>query len=239
MSVVVPEPPPPPPPPPQRPPGFDFVRPLAYVFDDPRWLPKVLLGGVFVLASAVLIGIFFIYGYLARLVRNVIAGVEPPLPEWEDLGEFFSEGLQLFLVTLVYVAPVILVFVGIAIPTAMVGDMSSSDAVRSLGGGLMSCVGCLMFPIGLAVALWMPAALLMAVVHRQFSAAFDFSHIAAFIKANIGNYLLAIVVWLVARFAAGLAGVALLCIGLIFTMFWSMTVGAHAMAQVYRLSTVK
>src|SRR5438132_12450645 len=114
MSVVVPE--PPPPPPPQRPPAFDFVKPLGFVFDDPRWIPKVLLGGVFALASIVFIGIFFIYGYLARLVRNVIDGVEPPLPEWDDLGEFFYEGLRLFAVGLVYALPIAIVALGLVVP---------------------------------------------------------------------------------------------------------------------------
>src|SRR5205823_9274962 len=72
---------PPPPPPPQRPAQtLDFVRPFAFTFEAPEWVQKILLGGVFVLASVVLIGVFFVYGYLARLVRNVIAGNPQPLP---------------------------------------------------------------------------------------------------------------------------------------------------------------
>src|SRR6185436_4892452 len=56
---------------PQRP-QYDFVKPLAFVFEDPQWIQKMLMGGLFSLASIVLIGIFFVYGYLARLVRNVV-----------------------------------------------------------------------------------------------------------------------------------------------------------------------
>src|SRR4051812_13483815 len=112
MSVVASEPPPPPPPPP-RPPqsGFDFVRPLAFVFEDPNWIPKILLGGLFMLASVVLVGVFFVYGYCARLVRNVVNGVQFPLPEWDDLGECFAEGLRLFFVTFVYIVPFIFITV--------------------------------------------------------------------------------------------------------------------------------
>ena len=48
-----------------------------------------------------------------------------------------------------------------------------------------------------------------------------------------------ILVWFIARFAAGIVGVAMLCIGVLFTEFWAMLVGAYAFAQAYRLSSVK
>ena len=70
---------------------------------------------------------------------------------------------------------------------------------------------------------------------QRFGAAFEFARIWQFIKANIGNYLLAVVVYMIARFLAGF-GIALLCIGLIFTGFWAFLITAHGFAQVYRLS---
>jgi hypothetical protein len=68
--------------------------------------------------------------------------------------------------------------------------------------------------------------------------AFKFAKIWGFIRGNIGNYLLAFVVWLVARFAAGF-GVILLCVGVIFTAFWALCVAAYAFGQVYRMSKIK
>jgi hypothetical protein len=233
-SAVVPEPPPPPPPSTQT---FDFIRPFTFVFDDPRWIQKVLLGGLFVLASFVIVGIFFIYGYLARLVRNVINGAAQPLPEWDDLGEYFGEGLKLFVVGLVYALPVLIVVGVLIVPVAILGA-GDNETAQTLGGISAACVWCLVFPLSLALALWMPAALLMVIVTGEFSAAFDFKRIWQFIRANIGNYLLAFVVWLVARFAAGL-GFLLLCVGLLFTMFWAFCVAAYAFGHVYRLSKVR
>jgi hypothetical protein len=238
MSAAVPAAPAPPPPP--SGPAFDFLRPFTFAFDDPRWVPKVLLGGLFMLAAIFLIGIFFVYGYMARLLRNVINGVQYPLPEWDDLGEFFSEGLKLFAVGLIYAIPLMCV-VGIAVvPAVIAGAASNSDneAVRSLAGMSASCIWCLMFPLSLALAVWMPAALLMVVVTGDFSAGFDFARILQFIRANVGNYLLAFVVWLVARFAASL-GLILLCIGVFFTGFWALCVATFAFGMVYRLSSVR
>src|SRR5713226_7263081 len=109
---------PPPPPPPASSTQFDFLRPFTFAFDDPRWVPKILLGGVFALAAIFLVGIFFIYGYLARLVRNAINGVQYPLPEWDDLGEYFTEGVKLFVVGLIYAIPVVLIACFAIIPQA-------------------------------------------------------------------------------------------------------------------------
>ena len=236
MSAAAIEPPPPPPP---SEPSLDFLRPFTFAFDDPRWLPKILMGGLFALASIFLIGIFFIYGYMARLARNVIKGVQYPLPEWHDLGEYFTEGLKLFAVALVYAIPVILI-AGIAIVPMIIinAGADNNEALRSFAGMSAACVWCVMFPISIALAVWMPAALLMVVVTGEFSAGFDFRRIWQFIRANVGNYILAFVVWLVARFAASF-GFILLCVGVFFTAFWAFCVAAYAFGEVYRMSKVR
>lgn len=236
-DVSYPEPPPPPPPPPTAQPvtsGFDFAKPFTFTFEDPRWVQKVLLGGLFMLASVFIVGAFFVYGYLARLVRNVIAGVTHPLPEWDDLGEYFGEGLRLFCVALIYTLPLIVLVFMFIVPS-IIADSVDNDAMRNLSGGLAACVWCLIFPLSLALAIWLPGALLFAVVERRFGAAFEFGQIAAFIKGNIGNYLLAFVVWLVVRMIVPF-GFILLCVGIFFTGFWSLCVFGYAFGQAWRLA---
>ena len=83
---------------------------------------------------------------------------------------------------------------------------------------------------------FLPGSLLFAAIERRFSAAFEFRRIWPFIRANASNYALAVVIYLVARFLGGF-GVFLLCIGVIFTGFWSMLITTHAFAQVYRFSS--
>jgi hypothetical protein len=234
--------PPPPPPPPQAPrqPAFDFVKPLAFVFEDPRWVSKVLLGGLFQLASVIIIGIPFVLGYLARLARNVANDVALPLPEWDDLGDYFAEGLRLIGVGIVYVIPFFVIFGLFMIPVlAISGAMHMShDFDPHDAEGLISCVYCLVFPLSLAYMVWMPAALLFAAMEERFGAAFEFARIWNFIKNNIGNYLLAVVVTIVARVAASF-GLILFCVGVLFTLFWAMLVAVHAFAQTWRLAAVR
>ena len=221
-----------PPPPAPPPPTYDFVRPFAFTFDDPRWLPKILLGGLFYILGIFIVGIIFVLGYQARLARNVIAGVEHPLPEWDDLGEYFAEGLRLMGVVLVWILPLTMLAVFVMVPGAIMSE-ADNEMAQMIGGCAVSAVWCLMFPLSLAVTFFMPASLLMAVVEKRFGAAFEFDRIWPFIKNHVGDYLLAIVIYFVARFAAGL-GIVLLCIGVFFTAFWAMCVTTHAFAQVYR-----
>jgi hypothetical protein len=224
----------PPPPPPRPSQTFDFVRPLAFVFEDPEWVQKVLLGGVFVLASVVIVGIFFVYGYVARLVRNVIEGVQYPLPSWDDLGEYFVEGLRLFGVAIVYAIPIIAVAMMFVVPSIAM-SVTDNETLHNMGEMLSGCMWCLIFPFSLALGIWLPAALLMAVVDRRFSAAFEFGRIWNFIRGNAGNYALAFVVRIVAGFI-GQFGLVLFCVGVVFTGFWAMCAGAYAFAMTYRLS---
>lgn len=223
----------PPPPPPTPRPQYDFLKPLAFVFEDPNWVQKILLGALFSLGSVVLIGIFFVYGYMARLVRNVVAGVEHPLPDWDELGEMFGEGAMLFVASLLYMIPFLFGFF-LAIPFSMIASIDNPGA-QVLGGGMMVVMMLVLVPMGFALAVWLPAAMLHAAVKRDFRAAFDFRTIAAFLKNNALNYILAYLDWLVARMAAPI-GFILCCVGVFITSFWAMVVAAHAFGQAYRLS---
>lgn len=244
MSDVQYTPPPPPPPvmpppvPPPASPQFDFGRPFSYVFDDPRWLQKILIGGLFFLAGFFIIGWFFLFGYVARVTRNIIAGDPRPLPEWEDLGGFFNEGARLVGVALCYTLPLIAMAMVFVIPAIALDASGAGEGAETAFGMFTGCLACLLVPVGVLWLLFFPASMLFAMVEQRFGAAFELGRIWTFIRANIGNYLLAILISIIARFI-GDAGTGLLCIGVIFTGFWSLLINAHAFAQVYRIGSVK
>jgi hypothetical protein len=235
--------PPPPPPPPAGPRGprpkeLDFVRCFTFVFEDPRWVAKVLVGGLFVLASFVLVGIFFLAGYMARLARNVVAEEPYPLPEWEELADYFVEGLKLCLVAFVYMVPILALTGMLVMPMVFAGMNGNSDAAQVVMALFASVWWGISVVLGLLVSFWLGVALTFAAVRRSAAAAFEFSTIAAFIRANLINVLLAFLIVFVMRFIAGF-GVLLCCVGVIFTMFWAACVTSYAYAQTYKISTVK
>jgi hypothetical protein len=216
-------------------PQFDFARPFSYVFDDPRWPQKIGIGGLFYFLSFVVVGWFFILGYMAETVRNVIAGAARPLPEWDDLRGFFDEGLRLAGVVLVWFAPVLLIAAVIAIPAIALDAVQDqiTGPVELLVLVLMACFGCLIVPLWLAWLFLVPVSLLFAIVDRRFGAAFELGRIFRFIRGNAGNYLFAVLVMIIAHFIGGM-GFGVLCIGLLFTAFWSQLIIAHAFGQLYR-----
>ena len=78
-----------------------------------------------------------------------------------------------------------------------------------------------------------PAALMKFAVDEKISDFWAVGELIGFIRRNLGNYLIAIIVYWVASAIASL-GVILCIVGVFLTTFWSMLVGAHLFGQVYR-----
>ena len=222
-------------PPTSGPSQMDFGRSFTFIFNDPRWLNKTLIGGLFYIAGFFLIGYVFILGYLARLVRNVIDGVENPLPEWDDLGGYFADGLKLIVVGFVYMLPIILLTALLIIPAVLLG---TDNRTGDLSGAFAGCVVLLILPFSFLISAILPAAALRCIVLRKVSAAFDIPAVLRFVRDNAGNYLMAVAIYFVAGFAAQF-GVILLCVGVVFTAFLALAVSAHAFAQVWSASRAR
>ena len=223
-----------PPPPPGPSATLDFTRAFTFIFQDPQWVKKTLLGGLFYLLSIFLIGGFIVLGYLAQLMRNVIAGMQYPLPEWDNIGGYLVEGLKLALMVLVWYIPFIFIVLIAVVPMAVLEDTEAEGAAAAL----MSCGMGLLMIFALFIGILLPAALVIAVARQQASAVFQFRTIIAFIKANAMNYLLTIVVYLVGNMVSQF-GIVLFCIGIFWTAFLSMAMVSWALGETYRLSPVK
>jgi hypothetical protein len=222
---------------------IDFGRCFTFVTEDPEWLTKILLGGVFTLLSAVLIGLPFVLGYWGRTLRNVAAGEPRPLPAWDDLGGLFGDGLRLLGVYLVYtvglaaaLAALSCVFVA---PLALAGGAGLDDGPEALLAALGG-LGTLLFyavvmVLSLAAIVYLPAALARAALRDSFSEGFAWRPIVAFIQANLGNYALALVIYLLASFLSQF-GMILCCVGIFPAGFWSYLVLAHGLGETIRLN---
>jgi hypothetical protein len=137
--------------------SVDFGRSFTFVTEDPDWIKKILIGGVFTLACAVLVGVPFVLGYFSRTLRNVVAGEARPMPEWDDLGGIFNDGLRLTAVYLLYTLGIVALVAALGcvvmLPVMALsgGHRDVSDAFGLLGGlGVVGIYGLVM----LAVLRW-------------------------------------------------------------------------------------
>jgi len=76
-------------------------------------LKKVIGLGVLIIISFLIIPIFLVYGYNLRVLKATIAGFDE-LPDFDEWGDMFIDGLKVFVVGIVYmIIPLIVMFTAI------------------------------------------------------------------------------------------------------------------------------
>lgn len=220
---------------------LDFGQAFRFVFEDPEWIVKVLLGGLFVLLSSLLVGIPFTAGYGVRVIKRTAHGEGRPLPAWDDLGGLFGEGLKPIGLYLLHLLALGLVPGAIGCVLALLGGglsaaARSGRAEDAVGGvialGILLMYGLILI-LSLALAIYFPAALTRMVLLDRFGAGFEVRENLLYIRRNLGNYLLALLLYLLASFVAQF-GIILLCIGIFPATFWASLVGAWAFGETAR-----
>lgn len=211
---------------------MDYGRSFQYMFKDKDWLVKIIIGAVFVLLSAIVVGIPFVLGYVLEVVRNVIAGRDEPLPAWDNLGDKFVQGLLALIVILIVAIPIYIFACIQGVFSAMVSN-SNSNAVITIGGLIAALMSLLEFLYGLVLAVFVPALLLRFAITRKIGDTLKWAPVWRIIKANLGQYILIVVLVYVVQLVAGF-GVIACVIGVFLTYFWAMLVQAHLYGQYYR-----
>ena len=84
---------------------------------------KVLILGVIMIASILIVPVFLLIGYLFRIIKASLAGLDE-LPEFDEIGEMFVDGLKVFVVGIVYSIPVIIISIIIG---ALLGSTTSTS----------------------------------------------------------------------------------------------------------------
>ena len=208
----------------------DLKQLFAFPFQDPRWQNKFLIGSLVVFAGFIipLIPFFFVYGYMAQIMRRIIVEKgEPFLPEWDNWGKLFVDGLKLLGAILIYSIPIIglffagyiLFFFTIALSAAAAegsGDPSSPlVAMAPMAGSLFFCLFfAVIMLLSLAIGLLSPAIMGHVVATDEFSAAFRVREWWSIFRANIGGFLMAYVIVLAISVAFSF-GISLLYLTLI------------------------
>lgn len=206
---------------------LNISRSFTYMFEDESWIMKIVIGGILLIIPIVN---FLVIGYMLETLKRVADGADIPLPEWADFGGKFIKGLMVFVIGLVYTIPIWLVACVVWGLLAVAG-VAESDAMASLAGLISTCASCLYMIWMIVLWLVMPAALIKYAVTGELGSAFRFGELFSFIRDNIANYIVAIILAGVAVFVAYF-GVIACFVGVLFTMFWAYLVMGHLLGQV-------
>ncbi|MEM8531841.1 MAG: DUF4013 domain-containing protein, partial [Chloroflexota bacterium] len=108
---------------------MDIGKAFSYVFDDERWVTKVLLGGLLFLIP--IVGQIALSGYMIKVAKNVVRNHPQPLPEvFDNFGETIVQGLYAFVINLVYFIPyILLAIVFSCIPGILGAGGDSGEAI--------------------------------------------------------------------------------------------------------------
>lgn len=186
---------------------------LTFMFRDPSWKMKVLLGGV--LSVIPILG-FATAGYMLAVIRNIRDSRLPVMPDWgPEFGEFFTRGFVLAIITFIYTIPSLIIS---SIGSVMA--QSSEGFVAFLGWLFM--LGMLAYSV--AVFFIVQAAVVQYAITSQFSSAFNFPVLFVTVKNNVGRMLKTLAIYLIGGMVAGILVAVLVlipCIGWLATILIS------------------
>jgi len=178
---------------------------FTYVFEDAKWFTKLLLGAVI---SIVPILNFAFVGYTTEIIRRVSRNDPEPLADWDDFGKKFVDGLILVIAGLIYSIPLMLLAIPV-IPVAIAsatGDQDVINAMATLSAGLGVVVVCLVALYGLFLTVFYPALQINFSRKGSFGSCFEIGNIIKVATSNLGNYLLAWLMYFVFALVIGFIG---------------------------------
>jgi hypothetical protein len=163
---------------------------IGYLTSDAAKYPlnnwkKVIVLGILFLISFLIVPVFLTLGYLFRVIKWTIAEVDE-LPNYDNWGSMFLDGLKVFLVQLAYfIIPFIIIFIGLWASLDLINYQINTNtlaptAVFSLMSGLL-ILG--MFLAVIFGAFFTIALANMAYYDGELSAAFRFKELLKMIQA--------------------------------------------------------
>jgi hypothetical protein len=232
---------------------LDPAEILFFPFQDEAWIKKFLIASALVFFSFIpVIPLVLLLGYAGEIIRRIArTGESPSLPEWDDLGGYFNEGIRLFGVGAVYLLPAV-VLIGIGylamfVPLILVesGALSEAQATGLIIAGYIAAFGLMGVGalISMLTGLILPVAGAHAVVEGDFQAAFKFKQLWSLFKANWGGFAVAYLILIGAAMvlyygAYFLAATVILCclypFALCFMSAYLVLIGAGLFGSAYR-----
>lgn len=207
---------------------------LTYIFKDEYWFKKITLPAICILIP--LIGQVVVAGWSLKIAKNVIDGIEEPLPDLdfvEDLKRgFFFIGIQI-----AYSAPTYLLSPIIALlSTTMIKNITMS--MEEMSALITFSFICYVI-IAIFFSIFAAIAQMNFLTKNDFTAAFKLKEIWHLFKANPFEWILVSVIATLLFTILSPLGLLACIIGLFFTTTYLSAVTSHLTGQAYLRSIQK
>lgn len=188
---------------------MDVGKAIRFVFEDEQWVSKLLLGAVISLIPV--FGGIALLGYAIAVMRNVRAGHARPLPRWDDLGRYFTDGLMFGVATLVYALPFLVLLCPIALvwllPAAGGDQQDVTTALTSVAGIVSAGVGCLALLYSILLWLLTPVLQIRYAETGELGACLRFGEVFRFLFSHIGSIVIAqLLIWVAGMVVTSVLG---------------------------------
>lgn len=202
---------------------MDIGRSFEYVFEDKEWPKKLLIGGLLNIVPVLHLATA---GYALRMLRRSARGEELVLPEWDQIGDDWVQGLRQALALAILLLPTI---PGIVSLVSIANESAGSD------NPLVACcfgVTCLSALWALFVAVIYPMARAHLALTNEFASFFRFGTVLRAIGKQLGDYIVVLLLIVVVQAVAWTLGSIVCLVGVFFFWFYGQLVIADLVGQV-------
>ena len=189
--------------------GFDLKEIFFFPFKDEAARKNLLIGTLIFLIGMIIpvLPVILITGYAVQVSKRVLNGESLQMPAWEDWSSLFKDGLKLFAIRMIYSLP--LLIIAIPLMLSLIGlpifletaEGQNQDAIFAIFMVVIMGGLCILIPLSLPLAVIIPAAEMHAIEQDNFSAAFQFKNWWQVLRANLGGFIVAFVIYYLATFA--------------------------------------
>ncbi len=174
----------------------------TFPMESDSWIKTIAIGTILTIFGFLIVPIILVYGYIVRVIRHSLQGSSKP-PEFGDWGELFIEGIQAWVIGIIYMIIPFLVAgitIGGSIMAIATGSQSGATAgLAGVTGGLI-----ITFILMLVFGYLATVGIVNFANERRFSAGFDFGVIKN--VALNGNYVIAWISSVIVFFVASIIG---------------------------------
>ena len=202
-------------------------RAFSYVFEDKNWFSKLVIAGLIGLIP--IVGQFYLTGWTIEIIRRTKAGRKDILPT-THFSYFLTLGLKSFVVTLIYMIPVIIVtsIITLTAETRSYGDGSFTIVFTSTSffGNLITLL------VQICCGFLVTYGMIKMAETDEIKGCLNFSDAYNTIKNNLSAFIIVALLTIVSSII-GFAGIILCFIGLIFTYPYSLAINGYLMGNLW------